>query len=715
MKYLQVDRKRGLIIGFVVALSAAGCGSGFTPLVKLANELYPPVDPADKQLAATESASGQLGALSSALLYAAVSARDLQGHLPDQIKIKAVSASTITVTTGDQEVIVAAGYEVEIPAEQIRIVGTAEVHCAAAVENSVLVLRPSASHVQVDRIDYKGKKTAESLLPIVNAVLATFLNNLNGAIVDSKIPLSATLLQSIDPRTLLASLKTVSSVSGQPIALNIALGKTAVFIDHDGVHVLADAVVLSQARIPRIIAELNNLAATPPPSVFTSEQLALLSECGTLAEPQNAEMKTFQAACATLVPRTVTATATSQQSGGSASVRAALSKATSQLRQLFVEKAGMIDSQQNLAWDRTTLALSRAALAADLNEALSQAQASASLVFPHFDGTLKQTIRTDPAPDLKCSENAGGCDSNFTFRPYNPRGCDSNCSTNNCNTVLGVTVCLPGIDLACLGRKTDCERLKEQERIQYESDKALAQVAFAGQKAACELLKAATKAGCQANQGWLDKVGGQDVGEIQAAWAEDDGEMDLTVKGIQVGGDFDSLTVHGLLAASALVGADFTLVPHNLGTVVCVAQWSGRVHAKARVAPMNIDMTAKLVSTSNQTDKLTLTFEVAELPVQLTLDPSPVAALIGQNPQIALACPVPALVFGAIAGQAGAFNPVGVGAALKLGQAALKDTVEIKVPARQVTLEIPARTITIGREQVTLVPRWEAKSVVISH
>jgi hypothetical protein len=681
-------------------------------LVRLASEHFPPITPVDNQLAAVKGAAREIEDLGSALLYVALSQRDLQAHLPEDIRSKTADATGVTVKLGQQEVIVSAGFDLRLSQDDIRVRGEAEAHCAASVEESVLVLRPSASKVQIQRIDYRGDKAPELVIEAINLALDTFLSNLNGAIQSQRVPLELRSVQVVDTAQLLNGLEVVSGAQVSRISVDVALGKSAVLIDPEGIHVLADAVVLSQEQL-RELGDLNaavpsGAAAASAPSLM-AEAVSPPSLCGALPDFPDTRVQQLRKLCEERRALRETAASASAVEP----VEEGLDVLYPRFREAFIRKVEMIDRRENLFWDRTAIAISRRSLAADLNTVLSPIRGSASLHFPRYEGDLKETMLTPDPPDLKCSENAGACESEFRFRPYNPRGCDSDCTTLNCFGPEWARVCVPGVDLACQGRKIDCERLKEQERLAYEAEKAAALVAWKIQKDACELLKAAKIAGCRINQDWLNLVGNKDVGEIQAHWRADDGELHLTFDGLRFGDDLDSFAVHALLGGGANLGADFTFVPHNAGNLACIAQWSGRVHATARLPLSDVSFLGKLKSAANEANKLVLTFALPGQNFELKVEPPPALALVSQNPQIAAYCPVPAAIVAAIVGQALSSDPVAIFAAVKLGEAALKDTVPFELKGQEISFEIPQRTLQIAGKEVTLIPRWQDSSIVI--
>jgi hypothetical protein len=702
----RLGRKSLATAALSLFLAAAGRPQDLSNLMQLINQRFPPVHPADNQLAALHGAARDIEELGSMLLYAGVSQKDLQSFLPDDIHSKVADLSHVTLTLGQQEVVVTGDFALRLSDGEVRITGEAEVHCAVSVEEAALVLRPSASGIEVQSIDRQGTEAPESLVSAINALLDRFLLNLNGAMQTQRVPLQLRSIQVIDTAQLLKGLDLVTAAQGTKIGVDVALGSSAVLIDPQGIHVLADALVLTQQELDtleRALAanapEPSGPAAAMPLSV-SAKALSPPPLCGSLPDYPDARVQRLRKLCRQ--QQTTAVAKKAKKLSAAPPAQEDLDALYHQYQKDFLDKAELIDHKENLFWDQTAVAISRRALAVDLNKVLNLAQASADLHFPRYEGETKMTLTTPEAPDLKCEQNAGACESVFQFRPYDPRGCDSDCKTTNCVGPSWARICVDGVDLACQGRKIDCERLKEQERLAYEAEKAAALAAWTARKDACELAKAVTLAGCQANQIWLNAAANQDIGEIQARWQADDGEMHLSFDGLQVGDDLGSFAVHTTVSGGASLGADFTFVPHNLGNLICQAQWSGRVHAAAHLPLTDINLTGILTSPKNEEGRLLLTFTFSGKDITYKIEPPPVLALLSQNPQIAAYC-APAAVA----------NQVGILGIAKLDDEVRKDTFSYSFGDREVTLEIPERTLQIGSREVRLVPTLQSSSLVI--
>lgn len=707
-----------LALGFVLAACGQNAYGQNEAVVERLNREAPPIRSLENQIAAVRGAAAEIEKLGTSLLYVGLGQADLQRHLPEEIRSQMADVTGLAVRLGRQELIVTAGFDIRLPLNDIRVGGEVEVHCSAAVVESALVLRPSVSRFEIQRVSSQGEEVPDELVAAINPALESWLADLDGAIAAQRIPLELRSVQTLDTAQLLAGFAEVSSAQSTRVGVDVALGGASVLIDPEGIHVLAEAIVLSEAQEEVLTRRLD--ARKPPAAGETPErafapkpaEAGRLAPCG-LPDFPDAAVQKLREGCEASASSS-RAPASQGAAGPEAEPEAVDFDALfGSFREAFLRKAETIDRQDNLAWSGTAIALSRRFLATGLNTVLANVQGSASLHFPHYEGDLRETILTPGPPDLKCGEQGGACESTFGFRPYEPRGCDSDCVTNNCFGPPWARVCVPGIDLACQGRKLDCERLKEQERLAYEAEKAAALIAWKVRKDACEVGKAATVAGCRINQEWLNLAGNQDVGEIRAHWNVDDGELHLTFADLRFGDGLDGFSARTTLQGGASLGADFTFVPHGAGNLVCVAQWSGRIHAAAQLPLTDLVLEAKLESVTHEADRVRLGFLLSAERFDLRLAPPPLLALLTQNPQIALNCPVPALVASAIAQQGTQFDPLAMLAAVKLRERALRDTFPLSLASQSIAFEIPARTLTLGGQEVKLVPLLQPSSLVL--
>ncbi|HEX4955414.1 MAG TPA: hypothetical protein VF017_18640 [Thermoanaerobaculia bacterium] len=695
-------------------------------LRKAINVEFPPVHPVDHQLAAILAGRENLALVEEPNFYLGVAAKDVKAWLPKAVTARLdpaggheVRASDIEVELGDQEVLVTANFDAIFDGEGSRAVGTATIHCALGIEGSALVLRPSATRLQLSRLRYKGTAGADALFPLINAALEPLLANLNGAIRAQAIPLTWAEDRTLDLRKELegqlsagepggsAAQASVVSFEAPPVHLRAALGRASVLVEPDGIHALGEIVSLTPELSENTLAELRGLVASAERARFTSNQLAVLASCPAHSDDAGLPPSTdgadaeFRSVCQALLPLTLLPRPTPSVSGAHARPEA-LAASLSDFRSSFSRAVTRVDPSAQLPAKSTRLVVSRAGLETLLNDALRQVAVSAELVLPTYGGSFNEVIRTEPAPDLKCTENAGPCESDFHFRPYSPRGCDSDCAW---------------YDLGCHGRKLDCERLKEQERLAYEVEKAAALAAWSLRKAACELIREAKMRGCEINQGWLEAVGNMEVGRIKGDWNVGSPQFAFRVGEVQLEDGLSALSAHLIGNGKTRAKATFRVTPFGVATLACYKEFDGAVEADVLLDNLDLRLAAGLQSVSRKGNELQFEFLTTGQKVSVALDPPPVRALLEQNAGTFLtSCPVAAGTVAAIAAVGGT-DPVGVRTIIDLGQSLERSTFEFDVQEQRYPVTVkPFRlhlgTAPDGRELVLeLVPEWNETSL----
>jgi hypothetical protein len=287
------------------------------------------------------------------------------------------------------------------------------------------------------------------------------------------------------------------------------------------------------------------------------------------------------------------------------------------------------------------------------------------------------TLKTDSAPDLKCTENAMGCNSNFNYtEPYTPRGCSGGCGTRNCHNVWPFgDVCVNGIDLNCEKDRIWCNTQKEAERVAYEGRKSAAQVKFDLDKARCEVEKEAQKKGCELNQGFLNATQSMEFGRVKAHAVITNLDGGIFVKGVGISDDLKTINAELQLEGKTHVQVDWEMTPLNAGHLVCPFPAGGVVHADVTLDRTPLTFQAVMKDPESKDTRLAYTMDERKLTVRMF--PPPAIALLSQNPQLALAC-APGNAISNL------FGATGQVAKLVF---ALKDEIELKIPQR--TIELP--------------------------
>lgn len=662
-------------------------------------EATPLANSAQNQLAAVKASQEQLRSLDGPLLYASVSAADLGTYLPKDLGSPLQSigisgdAQVAWVEPKDQQLVASVNFDLTPEVLPFRVRGEAQVHWTAVVERGALAFRASLPTLRVTHVSGDDDDTdIEFLKPIAEEFLRGLLEDWIRSIEARRIPLRLIGIESFDLARALERVSSIEEVESELIDLKIGLGAAAVLVDTDGIHILADAVVLTSDRFLLTVDELReDMEANRMPKL-TSNQLAVLGECGErLALPETLALA-FAAVCA--VHQNLARVGAPQPAGPAEDAKSVLESELAALKAAFRAKAGEIEPIENIPWNRTVFAISRTQLRAGLSEILPRVAVRAAVRPPNIFAEIPpedRTIRTPPTTDLRCDQVGGGCPSVFEYPPYNPRGCPSDCSP---------------VDLGCQAWKPLCEILKQEEKTAYEIAKAKAQAAFAANKLQCETAKAAEQEGCRLNQLWLDQVADLGVGELRGGFELRDIDLALAIDKVSLGPDFETIDLRLSAKGGAEVQGNLSVIPRDLGHIVCFAQWDSSLTARVSLPDQQVSLRLQNPKLKIQGEDLLVTYELSEVPLHLQVDPPPVRSFLERNlGQFAMRCPVPLAL--------AAIFPGGITFALSAREEILRDTYDISVPAREIPIVIPSQELQISQGQsIRIVPSWGEKSIL---
>ena len=716
-----------LCLAFAICL--AGCGENAS-IRDAVNKTFPPVNHIDHQVTAVKASSAELAAFTRApTIYAVLAANDIQKIIPPSMtsSIKAASGKNIDISAfkarlalGDQEVVVNADFDLRVPAEQTSVVGTAEIHCSVSIERGALVLRPSGSTLRLSSLKYRGKKAPSVIVSLLNTLLVAFLDNVNGAVGAQRIPLRVHATKSIDLAETLRQTPGVVNATGTTVTAGAAIGSSAVLVDPRAIRVLGSVVFLTPKDLMASFQLLEARIKAKRTDPLVSQELAVLAVCsdpvelaGALKGPDIASVKrvcedaekgigsikTEHFSTTSDAAKTLAASYTTYSDG-------------------FMKRVQEIEPGRGLFVDNTLIALSRPAVAKGLQEVLAGVNASATYVQSIPPKTFNQLI-TPTTTDLKCTENAGGCPSDFSYPAFSPEGCGSNCSGWSLRCAFGICTNVPSVDLVCQARKTACEGRNVVAKPAYETAKAVAQTAWSASKAACELKKSTTKAGCQLNQGWLDTWASKEIARIEGSAGVPDLRVFAAIDGVQLAPDFSSLVVSYRLSADARVSATAKLTPLNGGHLICAMPANLSLNATGHVEGLTRSITATEQTPRQEGDDLVLSYAISGQQVALTFSPALPVALFDQNTdKLLLSCPAPIAIASSIPGFSAAL--VALKVALRIRPDAFDSTKTIDIPGRIISLKIPAQRIAVDAKSGTppisllLRPRWGSSALIFS-
>ncbi len=574
---------------FLIIILATGCSH----VVRKINEQWPPKTSCDAQLSSVNAATADLSSFTApAAAYVGVAGEDISGPLVNVIEPLVPGVHDLKILTGQQEIVASFGFSGQFVEEKVFAAGDAILHASMRVEGTHLVIEPTFEQIKLSRVRYRKSDFPDEdlLIPLLNAALKAFIANINSAIPLQKIQLSTRFVHDFDPNVLLRGQQNVESVYGKPVRIDIAIGRSSILIDPDGIHVLAE------------------LVNRPPDSTF-------MTPTASVATSATCDLPTF--------PQKFDA-----------------------FKSAFVAKAGAdLGSAEDLAWTKTAAAVRKSFIAESLNfygqstcvDGVGNCtEFGLTYAVPRTDVDFKETLKTDPEPDLKCGQN---------YPPFQPDACNA----GPCDATRGCPGSCEWWDGGCHAWKPVCEALKASEKLACET-------AEAGKKAACEANnqlrrvtyeaeKSARIAGCQLNQKWLHEWAETDVGDVAGRLTLDGTKARLGLHGFSVANDLSSIRISSTAEARSDVTANIEFLPKNIGHVLCQARWNARVNAVATGSKLTRDLDASLTPVSGQDGALVLEARPNAQEFQLKLTPPPVVALLTQNPHVVVAC-APAVFLG---------------------------------------------------------------------
>ena len=471
-----------------------------------------------------------------------------------------------------------------------------------------------------------------------------------------------------------------TDLTGSTINLRAGLGSIAVVVDEDGLHVLANIVPLSPARFKEVMEELRQ---TPPnaTTLLSSKQSAVLSQCDVPApihdEKEQVEYEEFKKFCADVeASRKQTATGTNAVVNAGSDT---IGDRYSELLKQFKLRAAEVDSLDNLKWGKTGVFVSKAFVAQTLNDFAGD---------PHYGGVyqpidypfdLRQEIRSEKAPDLKCDDIPCNCTQD-TEPHWNceGRGCPSDCAW---------------YDVGCHAWKPVCEGLKAADKGSCEIDKGRYRLQKNIENQGAKTAYEAKKAGCNINQQWLNTWS-----ETQIGLAEIHGDVtrlavSFEVKSFQVNPSLADFTVTSTFKASSDVTSTVKFTPRDFGNLACVGQWTGAMNGEVTMAPTDVAVSARLAEATNEKDYVQLVFASDAVPTKIKFAPPPFQAVLDHNPQLYVQC--------------------ASGVLAKLTGAGSKDTFDYMVPSRRVSIKIPGGDYSLFGTTIYYKPVWagDTKSI----
>jgi len=556
--------------------------------------------------------------------------------------------------------------------------GSVEMDVAPSANGAYIELHPMTARVRLDRLrlgpwSFSSKEwTTRAAAGVLNGVVTFAARRIAGL----SLPLTLGAIRSIDTAKLIPG----ATVDGGG-RLNVRLGadEMTVATGDGGLHILGRLITLSDAEFESIVSALEAIKAkapTPPTAArdcgecgfdngvgayfacarrravcaartrlgtpntdlrLTAPQALVLSELRN--DPRRADLYGFFEPLLTPFG-TVDADPPEELTD----IQYATEVRT--FLQEVLRRRGEVEDPAALPTDDTThVAVHRRFLSQALVTVLQPMRAlPLGIAIDDRTASLDAPVSVGPAPDLRCTENARPCESEFSFETEPNRACAGGCSTTSRHCVFGACVDVPGIDLACEGARLDCNRLKEQEKAGWAIRRGAAFAAWKARKDVCEATKITEIAGCRLNQEWLNTWGGQTLGDLDGIAKFSRGRADFRLDDVVVAEDLSSISVTSTMGGGAHVQATVVYRPADTiqGRIVCAANWGGDMSADVGLKPQPVRFVATLEP--DPTGGILLRSAPQELLVSTA--PPPGIALLKDLPQIAVACPPVALAAG---------------------------------------------------------------------
>ncbi|MGF7179120.1 hypothetical protein [Tunturiibacter psychrotolerans] len=615
-------------------------------------------------------------------LYFSVSPKNLEQVLPALLKDHIPAIKSAKLIMGHQELIIDVAFEHFEQRYKARIRGNAIVHTTVAVANGKLKLISHVSDLEIKSVSIGRLGNVSIIAAAFNADVSELKRQIDAQLDQPPDPIPLSIVQTVQPKDVLSDAGFMN-VSGPDITLAAAVGTSAILIDDDGLHVVANLIELTPSRTKRVIEELKTIAEQMKTArgQLSSEQIAMLSKCSSKPVIDSAEeaeeYNGFLKACSALKDSGDVELAIAKKSGMSA---ADVEHEFTMLVGEFQKSAKIIASLDELGWGKTDIAVSKSFVSSTLNDFAND---------PHYKGTYRPTdtsfanrqeVTTDKAPDLKCDDiqcnpDYGKCVPTWSCEG---RGCPGGCGL---------------FDVGCHAWKPICEALKAAEQTGCMADKVRFQTqcnaTTALDKATCET----KKAGCKTNQEWLNTWSEKQIGLVESSGLVQALTVNFEVNSFNTSALLDQVTIGAVFSASGEINGNAKFTPRDLGNLACVGQWNAGLHAGITSNTSSYSITSKLVRVERQGEDLVLTYTSDPLPIDIKFHPSPFQALLDNNPKLYIQCA------GGVIG--------------RLSGTGFKEDYPYTIPSKETKLHFAKNTTIILGTTLDLYPEWGGTSKVI--
>lgn len=486
--------------------------------------------------------------------------------------------------------------------------------------------------------------------PGVSELLGQVLDLINGSLNRKPfvIPFDLAPVASLDPRPQLAAIDGLTDVTGKPIAVAYSLLGSAVLVDPSGLDVLAELSLDARPSLPPV-------ADVPPPDGLTEAAV-------------DADF-------------------------------AAVAERFSRLRSTFAGPP----PENALAW----AAVSKTLVAEAINTALRAPELCASYELRSIRVPYNVEVETFKSDPIDCSPTVS-CGLEEDRRDCRrPKQCERKHDTRNCGR----------FDPFCEAGKAAQNAIYEAEftlcqatpqfivDAQCEAEKAAANFANKIKHDACELDKTRLRGQCELFNEAVKQL--EDVANVSGEM-ELNGKPRMCVSSIQAAADLSSVIVSATVAADALnVAGSLHYAPVGIpGHLGCPAEFTRDIRATVHVPAQGFAATIPIRFQSTP-EHASISFEIPQQTLGAQMQPAPFDALFAAHPDLAVVCPGPA----GILGGATLLNAAFFAARGEDLVPELRGNLTLETKALPQSLIIDRKTVTVGAEELLLVPAVKDRSL----
>lgn len=316
----------------------------------------------------------------------------------------------------------------------------------------------------------------------------------------------------------------------------------------------------------------------------------------------------------------------------------------------------------------------------------------------------------------------GGCERGACGRQ--PGECDFDCTVNGpFGSRFDDPFCLgrkAACNLAAEARVAECNVREEAARAacnvreetalaacktQAEAERLACNAREEGQVAACNVAAEAELAGCNTLNGInsaLNEIGG--LGRLEGDLSFD-GTAHAELGELSITPDFSNISLRPFIAVNGRLGGSLDFLPYDIGHLL-VCPTRGKVGYQVNVSAPRQQINATASIATRSAADLFLDIAIPPIEYRATIDPPPARAIVEQNPQIIVTCPVVGglLAGGAIVGQA--LPEDFIRKASPEAAELLSGTVRRKTDRFSMSLRIPGLELPVNGAVLRASPGW---------